>query len=263
MTWYSSEMPLPPSMSRATRAMLSALPQLLRLIMEIISGAALRASLRRPTCRAACRPRVISVDMSASLSCTIWFLARGLPNCLRSMVYWRATSMQAWAAPIAPKAMPKRALLRQLNGPVRPLTLGSMFSAGTLTSSIKIMPVLEARRENLPSIVGAERPGMSFSRMKPRMSPSSSLAHTTKTSASGELVIQFLEPLRMKLPSACLRARDSMLEGSLPWLGSVRPKQPILRPEASSGRYFFFCSSEPQSLMGPMTRLDCTDMAER
>lgn len=56
------------------------------------------------------------------------------------------------------------------------------------------MPVVEARRENLPSIFGADRPFMPFSRMKPRMTPSSSLAHTTNTSAIGELVIQFFEP---------------------------------------------------------------------
>ena len=37
MTWNSSEIPLPPCMSRATRAISSALPQLLRLISEIIS----------------------------------------------------------------------------------------------------------------------------------------------------------------------------------------------------------------------------------
>ena len=36
-----------------------------------------------------------------------------------------------------------------------------------------------------------------LSRMNPRMSLLSSLAHTTNTSAMGELVIQFLEPFRM------------------------------------------------------------------
>ena len=49
MTWNSSEMPLPPCMSRAMRAMSSALPQLLRLISEIAGGAALPSSSSRPS----------------------------------------------------------------------------------------------------------------------------------------------------------------------------------------------------------------------
>jgi len=64
-----------------------------------------------------------------------------------------------------------------------------MFDAGTRTSSIMIMPVAEARSENLPSILGVVRPPMPRSRMKPRMTPASSLAQTTNTSAMGELVI--------------------------------------------------------------------------
>ena len=36
---------------------------------------------------------------------------------------------------------------------------------------------------------------MPFSRMKPRIAPSSSLAQTTNTSAIGELVIHILAPL--------------------------------------------------------------------
>ena len=57
-----------------------------------------------------------------------------------------------------------------------------------------IMPVVEARRLNLPSIFGKVRPFIPFSRMKPRSTPSSSLAQTTATSAIGALVIQVLEP---------------------------------------------------------------------
>ena len=41
MMWYSSQMPLPPSMSLATRAISKALPHEFRLIKEIISGVAL------------------------------------------------------------------------------------------------------------------------------------------------------------------------------------------------------------------------------
>ncbi|EWS63046.1 hypothetical protein Y695_03723 [Hydrogenophaga sp. T4] len=49
-----------------------------------------------------------------------------------------------------------------------------------------------------------------------------------------------------------------MLPGSLPWLGSVRPKQPIHSPVASLGRYFCFCASVPNSLIGTMTSELCT-----
>ena len=46
----------------------------------------------------------------------------------------------------------------------------------------------------------------------------------------GELVIQFLAPLTLQLPSCCRRALVSMEPGSDPWFGSVRPKQPTIRP---------------------------------
>lgn len=65
---------LPPSMSRAVRAMLSALPQLLRLTNEIMSGTILPASFKRATCKEARLPRLISVIMSASFICTSWLL---------------------------------------------------------------------------------------------------------------------------------------------------------------------------------------------
>ncbi|MGH0166218.1 UNVERIFIED_CONTAM: hypothetical protein FKN15_050537 [Acipenser sinensis] len=71
----------------------------------------------------------------------------------------------------------------------KPVTCGSRFSSGTSTSSMMIMPVAEARRENLPWICGVESPGMPRSSRNPRTSPSSHFAHTTHTSAIGELVI--------------------------------------------------------------------------
>ena len=55
---------------------------------------------------------------------------------------------------------------------------------------MKIIPVTEDLRENLPSILGAESPFIPFSRMKPRRPPSV-CAQTMNTSAMGELVIQF------------------------------------------------------------------------
>ena len=81
--------------------------------------------------------------------------------------------------------MPNLALFRHEKGPLNPLTFGSIFSSGTLTSSMKIMPVGEALKENLPSILGADNPGIPFSKMNP-LSPSSwVLAHMIKTSATG------------------------------------------------------------------------------
>src|ERR1051325_8447434 len=90
----SSEMPLPPSMSRATRAMSSDLPQELRFMMEVISTAAVPSSFMRPRRRQPCRPSVISVCMSASFFWMSWLAASGRPNCLRSSTYWRARCQQ-------------------------------------------------------------------------------------------------------------------------------------------------------------------------
>ena len=60
-----------------------------------------------------------------------------------------------------------------------------------------------------------------------------------------------------------MRARVTMLPGSEPWSGSVRPKQPIHSPVASLGRYFCFVASLPNSKIGTMTSEDCTLIIER
>ncbi|MNV97419.1 hypothetical protein D3C71_1925340 [compost metagenome] len=61
-----------------------------------------------------------------------------------------------------------------------------------------ISPVMEARSESLPPILGAERPFMPFSRTKPRISLlwASDFAQTTNTSAIGALEIHIFEPRR-------------------------------------------------------------------
>ncbi|MNR11179.1 hypothetical protein D3C85_1274670 [compost metagenome] len=82
-----------------------------------------------------------------------------------------------------------------MNGPLRPRTSGKAFSSGTNTLSMTISPVIEARRPTLPWIAGALRPCQPFSRTKPRISPASSLAQTTNTSAIGLLVIHILLPV--------------------------------------------------------------------
>mmetsp|Transcript_40743 Transcript_40743/g.82170 ORF Transcript_40743/g.82170 Transcript_40743/m.82170 type:complete len:312 (+) Transcript_40743:188-1123(+) len=181
ITWYSSLTPFPPSMSRATRATSKLFPHELRFVMLIISGAAKPWSSSRPTCRQPCSPNATSVLMSASFFCTSWLEASGAPNCTRSSVYCRLVSRQKAALPSAPQLIPKRALFRQLKGPPKPRARGSWLACGTATSSMKIMPVTEARRLNLPSILGAESPGMSFSRMNPRITPSSSFAQMMNT----------------------------------------------------------------------------------
>ena len=44
--------------------------------------------------------------------------------------------MQNSAAPITPHEMPKRAELRHVNGPFKPLTCGRMFSFGTCSEGV-------------------------------------------------------------------------------------------------------------------------------
>ena len=78
------------------------------------------------------------------------------------------------------------------------------------------------------------------------MSPASSFAHTTSTSAIGALVIQVFEPFSRKPPSTFF-ARVRMEAGSEPASGSVRPKQPTNSPVRNFGRYFCRWSSDPNA----------------
>ena len=115
----------------------------------------------------------------------------------------------------------------------------SMFSVGTNTSCSMIMPVTEARSENLPSIFGAESPAMPRSRMKPRMSPASSLAQTRWTSAMGELLIQVFEPFRRKPPSDRLGAgAHGRRVGAGIGFGQAEAADPF--PGAEFGQVFVF-----------------------
>ena len=127
--------------------------------------------------------------------------------------------------------------MRHPNGPFNPSTPGSRASSPTSTSSIWIMPVIDARSDSLPSIFGVSRPLAPFSSTNPRMAPpwASDFAHTTNTSAIGELEIQVFAP-DSRYPPSTLRARVVMPPGSDPASGSVRPKQPIHSPLARRGR---------------------------
>src|SRR5579862_4837656 len=96
---------------------------------------------------------------------------------------------------MTPHAIPYRALLRQEKGPFKPSTCGNRFSLGMWTSSMRIMPVILARSDNLPLMGGHSRPFIPFSRRNPRILPSHlHFAQTTQRSAIGELVIHVLEP---------------------------------------------------------------------
>lgn len=91
--------------------------------------------------------------------------------------------------------MPKRALFKQEKGPLRPFTVGNMLDFGTLTLSREISPVIEALSDSLPLILFAVNPFIPFYKTNPRISPFSSLAQTTNTSAMGEFVIHIFDPL--------------------------------------------------------------------
>lgn len=67
----------------------------------------------------------------------------------------------------------------------------SKFSSGTITLSIRIMPVTDSLRENFPSIFGVAKRSRAFSlsTMKPRILLSSHFAQIINTSAMGEFVI--------------------------------------------------------------------------
>ncbi len=193
--------------------------------MEIISTASSPFYIKRDTCKTPNVPNEISTFICASLYCTSWKAARGTPNCLRSRTYCLALWKQNYAAPIVPHEIPNRALFKQENGPGRPLAVGNMCDLGMRTLSITISPVIEALRDSFPWIVLADKPFMPFYKTKPLISPFSSLAHTTKTSAIGELVIHILDPFKTySFPyNFALVFIDP---GSEPWSGSVKPKQP-------------------------------------
>ena len=106
-------------------------------------------------------------------------------------------------------------------------------------------PVAEARSESFLWTSRAENPLVSVSTMNPRI-PSGVFAQTIARSATVPFVIHILAPL-MTQPSPSGTARVSMPDGSEPWSGSVRPKQPISSPRDIFGRYFSFCSSLPKA----------------
>jgi hypothetical protein len=112
---------------------------------------------------------------------------------------------------------------------------------------------------------GAEKPGVSVGTTNPRI-PSSVCAQTTATSETDPLVIHIFEPSRTQstcAPSPSRRALVRIPDGSEPWSGSVRPKQPIASPAAIRGSHSCFCSSEPNRWIANIASEPCTDTIDR
>ena len=235
MTWYSSEMPLPPCMSRASRAISSALPQLLRLSSEIAGGAALPSSSRRPS-------RSTRVQAERDLGLHVGELL------LHQLVGGERAAELLAVERVLPRAVPAEfgraerapgdAVARAVEAAERPgeaLHVGQQVVLRDLTSSSTISPVIEARSENLPSIFGVAKPFAPRSTRKPRITPSS-LAQTTRDVGDrrvGDPHLGAVEPEAV----GTFSARVTIEPGSEPWSGSVRPKQPTISPVASLGRY--------------------------
>ncbi len=85
-------------------------------------------------------------------------------------------------------------------------------------------------------------------------------ANTIATAARLPLVTNCLLPFSTQRPSRCT-ARVRRLFASLPACGSVRQKQPILRPAAMSGSQRFFWTSDPHARIGPQPTELCTLMS--
>ena len=108
-----------------------------------------------------------------------------------------------------------------MKGPLSLRTSGKAFSSGQKTSSRTISPVIEARKPTLPWIAGAPKPSHPFSSTKPLMSPASSLAHTTKTSAIGLLVIHIYGEAISTRNLACTSDHAAGI-GTMIWLGQAK-----------------------------------------
>src|SRR6478609_9663408 len=81
-------------------------------------------------------------------------------------------------------------------------------------------------------------------------------AYTTRTSASGPLVIHILLPLRT-YRSPLRSARRRMLTTSDPELGSLIASAPTCSPEISFGKYLRFCASLPLRLIWLTHKFEC------
>src|SRR6266849_2385854 len=97
MIGCSSTMPAAPMMSRASRAVSSAICTLFILAIEICWGRTLPSSFKRPSWSARSWALVISVIIHTSFCCTSGNEPMGLPNCTRCCAYCSAQSYQPMA----------------------------------------------------------------------------------------------------------------------------------------------------------------------
>lgn len=132
-TWYSSEIPFPPSISLASLAIWIDFMQLFLFIIEICSIDSWPFYINLDTCRIPNRPREISTYISANFFWINWNEARGTPNCFLYRTYCLARWKQNSAAPRVPQEIPNLALFKQEKGPLSPFTVGKIFALGTLT----------------------------------------------------------------------------------------------------------------------------------
>jgi len=137
-----------------------------------------------------------------------------------------------------------------------------MFSRGTRTLLKRTTPFSIPRSPMNWQRCTTSTPGHELSTMKavipcrPLPSRAGVRAMTTSSSAIGPLVHQSFSPLRMNaLPSSVGSAVALIRAGSLPTSGSVSANA-VIAPRAIRGRYFFFCSSVPNSFRGWGTPID-------
>ncbi len=146
-----------------------------------------------------------------------------------------------------------------------PLPRGpSRFSPGIAQSSSTMAQVSEALMPSFCSSFCGAKPRVSVGTMNaesPFLPSSGSVtANTIATLARLPLVTNCLLPFSTQRPSFST-ARVLRLFASLPACGSVRQKQPTLRPAAMSGSHAFFCASDPHARIGPQPTELCTLMS--
>ena len=149
----------------------------------------------------------------------------------------------AWAA------MPMRPPSRLDSAMARPLPRGpSRLAAGTRQSRNVTPQVSEARMPILCSVRSTMKPGVSVGTRKadrPFLPSSGSVtANTMAIFARLPLLTNCLVPLSTQSPLSST-ARVRRLCASEPACGSVRAKQPMARPLASSGSQVSCCSGVP------------------
>ena len=130
-------------------------------------------------------------------------------------------------------------------------------STASVQGSLVMFPIYqygseEQRNKYLPKLASGEWLGC-FGLTEPNhgSDPSNMLSnikdagdHVILNGANGALLIHILAPFKITWSPASFILVSIPL-GSLPWLGSVNPKQPSHSPLASLGKYLLRCSSLP------------------